>query len=252
MKNKTAKRIGRQKRNVTKQHYLKLRYKNTKVRILLDKVLIFRFFRNLHSRFWGVAGISLMSIGFAICFAIRPDLQKVSTAFSDFGNDVRTAPYFSASVFVGAYGLWRWRNYLARTWKRAMPVTGLITLTIFGLYVTALVPISWNRKVHMYGVILAGISMLATVVFDGLLSRQTRQSREIHWRAIRFCSFFTIIVGGWLTFGSAQLIGWYNVSLLGECMMLLGYLLWVGVKTYQGEGNRSQLSKILKRIVLIG
>ena len=49
----------------------------------------------------------------------------------------------------------------------------------------------------------------------------------------------------------SQLIGWYDVAMLGETSMLLGYLLWVGVKTYQGEGNRSQLSKSLKRIVLI-
>lgn len=231
--------------------YFRVNYKNQKIRLLLDKVLIFRFFSNLHGRFWGVAGISMMILGFTACFAIRPDLRHISTAFSDFGNDVRTAPYFAGSVFVGAYGMWRWRNYLARTWKRAMPVTGLITFTIFGLYIVALVPISWNSPIHMFGMILTGISMLATVVFDGLLSKPSKRSQLIPWRTVRFSSFFLIVIGGWLTFGSSQFVGWYDIALLGECLMLLGYLLWVGVKTYQGEGNRSQLSKSLHCIVLI-
>jgi hypothetical protein len=233
------------------RHYLHFRYKNQTVRVLLDKVLIFRFLRGLHSRFWGIAGISMMSIGFAVCFAIRPDLRDISTAFSDFGNDVRTAPYFAGSVFVGAYGMWRWRNYLARTWKRAMPVTGLLTLTILGLYVVALMPLSWNSQIHMGGMILAGVSMLATVVADGLLSKPSPRNSRMHWRAVRLTSFTTIVIGGWLTFGSSELAGWYDVALLGESLMLLGYLLWVGVKTYHGEGSRSQLSKALKRIVLI-
>ena len=239
------------KRKTKKQQkYLNIRYKNQTVRLLMDKVLIFQFFAKLHGRFWGVAGISMMSIGFAVCFAIRPDLRDISTAFSDFGNDVRTAPYFAGSVFIGAYGMWRWRNYLARTWKRTRPVTGLISLTILGLYIVALMPISWNSRIHMGGMILTGFSMLATVVFDELLSKSSRRG-HFPWRTIRITSFLLIVAGGWLTFGSADLVGWYNVALLGEAMMLLGYLLWVGVKTYQGEGNRSQLSKSLHKIVLI-
>lgn len=235
----------------SKKRYLNLRFKRQKIRVLMDRVLIFRFFQKLHGRFWGITAISLMSIGFAICFAIRPDLRDISTAFSDFGNDVRTAPYFAGSVFLGAYGLWRWRNYLARTWKRSMPVTGLVTLTIIGLYVVALVPLSWNSRVHMAGMVLTGISMLATVVFDGLLSKPRRQDNPLLWRIIRATSFLTIVIGGWLTFGSAQLVGWYHVALLGESLMLLGYLLWVSMKTYQGEGNRSELSKALRKIVLV-
>lgn len=234
----------------SKKRYLNFRYKRQKIRVLMDRVLIFRFFQKLHGRFWGITAISLMSIGFAICFAIRPDLLHISTAFSDFGNDVRTAPYFAGSVFLGAYGLWRWRNYLARTWKRAMPVTGLITLTIVGLYIVALVPLSWNNRLHMAGMVLTGISMLATVVFDGLLSKPGRRSSRIYWRFIRAASFTTIVIGGWLTFGSAELIGWYHVALLGESLMLLGYLLWVSMKTYQGEGNRSVLSNAIRKIVL--
>jgi hypothetical protein len=33
--------------------------------------------------------------------------------------------------------------------------------------------------------------------------------------------------------------------------MVVGYLIWVSLKTYQGEDPRSALSKILKRIVLV-
>jgi hypothetical protein len=239
------------KRRKQPKRYINLKFGSQKIRVLLDKVLIFRFFRNLHGRFWGVTGISLMCLGFTVCFMIRPDLVAISTAFSDFGNDVRTAPYFAGSVFIGAYGMWRWRNYLSRTWKRAMPVTGLITLTVFGLYIVALVPISWNNRLHMFGMVLTGVTMLLTVVFDGLLSIPSKRVRHLHWRAIRIISFCAIMLGGFITFGSAQLVGWYNLALIGECLMLLGYLTWVGFKTYQGEGNRSQLSKTLKSIVLI-
>lgn len=239
------------KRKKQKTKYLQFSFRNQNFRVLLDKVLIFRLFKTLHGRFWGITGISLMIVGFSVCFLIRPDLLIVSTAFSDFGTDVRTSPYFAGSVFIGAYGIWRWRNYLARTWKRAMPVTGLLTMTILGLYAVALVPISWNNRLHMAGMILAGISMLLTVVVDGLLSKPTRTGRKIHWRLIRLSSFTLILIGGWLTFGSAELIGLYDLALLGETLMLLGYLMWVGLKTYQGEGNRSQLSRSLKKIVLI-
>jgi hypothetical protein len=235
----------------SKNKSLNFTYKNQKIRVLLDKVLVFRLLRSVHGRFWGITGITFMILGFAICFMIRPDLRDISTALSEFGNDVKTAPYFAGAVFVGAYGMWRWRNYLARTWKRAMPVTGLLTLTIFGLYVVALVPISWNSEIHMAGLMLAGFSMLATVLADGLLSKPSRRVNRPMWRIVRIVSFGTIVIGGWLTFGSARAIGWYSVALLGESLMLLGYLLWVGFKTYQGEGNRSQLSKSLRKIVLI-
>lgn len=231
--------------------YLHITYKKMRVRVLIDKVLIFRLFRSLNGRFWGVAGISMMSFGFWICFLIRPDLYSISTAFSDFGDDVRTSPYFAGSVFLGAYGMWRWRNYLSRTWKRARPFTGLITLTILGLYIVALVPLSWNSRVHMAGMVLAGISMLLTVLADGLLTKQSARGHGSIWRTIRVTSLLSITVGGWLTIGSADIIGWYNVSLLGEIMMLLGYLLWVGFKTYQGEGRRTNLSRLLHKFVLI-
>lgn len=223
-----------------------------KIRLIVDNVLVFRFLRSLHGRFWGIAGISFMVMGFTICFIIRPDLLTISTAFSDFGTDVRTSPYFAASVFVAAYGMWRWRNYLARTWKRTVPVTGLLSVTILGFYVVALVPLSWNNKVHMAGMIVAGISMVLTVLIDGILSKPARKGTRIQWRSVRAVSLLLILSGGWLTFGSSELVGWYSVSLLGETCMLLGYLLWVSVKTYHGEGNRTQLSKVMHKFIQIG
>ncbi|MDB5186321.1 MAG: hypothetical protein JWL85_844 [Candidatus Saccharibacteria bacterium] len=234
--------------------YLNFTYKKKRVRVILDNVLIFRFIRNLHGRFWGLAGINFMIVGFTICFLIRPDLFRISTPISDFGNDVRTAPYFAGSVFFAAYGLWRWRNYLSRTWKRTMPITGLISVTIIGLYLVALMPISWEPwpyRIHIIGLTLAGVSMLATVVLDGLLTKAKANRHVVKWRLIRFISVVLIVLGGWLTLGSTKILEWYQVSLLGECLMLAGYALWIGLKTYEGEGNRTILARTLKRIVLI-
>lgn len=229
-------------------------YKQHRVLVLLDKVLIFRFIRNLHGRFWGLAGISVMLVGFSVCFAIRPDMINVATPFSNFGNDTRTAPYFAGSVFFAAYGMWRWRNYLTRTWKHTRPVTGLITLTVIGLYLVALMPVSWRPVpfyVHMFGVCLAGASMLATVILDGLLTK-TRDSRyAVRWRFIRLVSVVLILVGGFITLASTELLAWYQLSLLGESLLIAGYFLWISLKTYQGEGNRTVLSRILKKVVLI-
>lgn len=238
----------------TKPKTVNLTIKHRRVRILLDKVLFLQFLRNLHGRFWGLAGISMMLFGFSVCFAIRPDMVSTSTAFSDFGNDVRTAPYFAGSVFFAAYGMWRWQKYLSRTWKRGRPVTGLISLTVFGLYLIALMPVSWTPwpyRVHMFGVILAGASMLATVVLDGLLTK-IRPRRSLNtWRLVRFVAIIMIIGGGWITFGSTHVIGWYDIALVGEGLLLGGYLLWIVQKTYLGEGNRTVLAKIARKIVLI-
>jgi len=225
-----------------------------RIRVILDKVLIFRFLRNVHGRFWGLAAINVLIIGFSICFLIRPDLLQVNAAFSDFGTDVRTAPYFAGAVFFGAYGLWRWRNYLSRTWKRNMPILGFLTLTIFGLYLVALMPIAWKPwpyRVHLFGISLVGVSMVLTVVFDGLLTR-TRTGRNAgQWRFLRLISFMLIVVGGWLTLGSIPSLQWYHLALVGELMMLAGYGLWIGFKTYQGEGARSAIGRLLKNFVLI-
>lgn len=240
--------------NKETQKYWILRFKKRRFRVLLDKVLLFNFIRRLRGRFWGIAAVAGLAVGFSICFIIRPDMLATSTAFSDFGNDVRTAPYFAGSVFFAAYGLWRWRNYLSHTWQRKMPVTGLVTLTFLGLYLVALMPISWKPYAyyaHIFGISLAGLSMLATVVIDGFLSRTKRRKSFIMWRVARVVSFFAIIAGGWLTFGSTEFMGWYQVSLIGETLLIGGYALWIIVRTYQGEGGRTVLSKFLKDFVLI-
>lgn len=229
-------------------------YRKHHILVLLDKVLLFRFVKNLHGRFWGVTGISVMLAGFTVCFAIRPEMIHISTAFSDFGNDIRTAPYFAGSVFFAAYGIWRWRNYLYRTWKRTMPVTGLVTLTIVGLYLVALMPVSWRPipfYIHMFGVTLAGASMLATVIIDSLLTKVPDRKHANIWRLARFVSFVLIISGSLLTAGSTEVLGWFHVALLGESLLLAGYFIWIALKTFEGEGNRTILSRILKKMVFI-
>jgi hypothetical protein len=228
-------------------------YKQRHIQVLLDKVLIFRLIKNLHGRFWGLAGILGMLAGFTVCMLIRRDMIHPSTAFSDFGSDIRTAPYFAGSVFFGAYGMWRWRNYLYRTWKRSMPVTGLITLTVLGLYLVALMPVSWwpiPHYIHIFGVGLAGISMTATVVVDGLLTK-SRGWFAPYWRFVRLLSFLLIVVGGVITAGSTDMLGWYNLALVGESLLISGYLLWIVLKTYEGEGNRTVLARILKKLIFI-
>jgi hypothetical protein len=231
-----------------------LRYGKKTIHFILDKVLIFRLMRSLRGRFWGVAGLGIMILGFSVCFAIRPDMRSWSTAFSDFGSDVKTAPYLAASLFFGAYGLWRWRNYLRRTLKRSRPIITFVDLTVLGLYIAALMPVAWEPwpyRIHMFGVTMAGLAAAATVVADTALSKIRPSKSLFWWRALRFIAFVLIIVGGYITFGSATIINWYEYALLGEVMILAGYGLWIVDKTYRGEGTRSQLSKALHKVVLI-
>ena len=254
LKHKHSPMAARRKKSPVRS--VRFTFRQRHIQVLLDKVLLFKFIRSLHGRFWGIAGISVMLIGFTVCFLIRPDLVRLSTAFSDFGSDIRTAPYFAGSVFFAAYGLWRWRNYLARTWHRTLPVTSLITLTVLGLYLVALMPVSWRtipHYIHMFGMSLAGISMLATVVIDGLLTKtQSGKSKTTHsWRLVRFSSFVLIVAGGFLTLGSTDLVAWFHLSLLGETLMLAGYYIWIVLRTYLGEGNSTALSKILKKMIFV-
>lgn len=223
------------------------------VRLISDKVVIFNMMNKLHGRFWGIAGLSIMVLGLVVCLIIRPDMIAWSTAFSEFGRDVRTAPYLAVSLFFGAYGLWRWRRYLQRTLKHSRPIISLLGLTVTGFYLAALMPIAWEPwpyRLHVFGVALAGVGMAATVVVDTLLTR-TRKNSGTSWRLIRLLSFVMITIGGYVTYGSNSKVGWYELSLLGELLMFLGYGLWVVDKTYRGEGARSQLSKILGRVVII-
>lgn len=222
--------------------------------LLADKVIIFRLMRDLHGRFWGIAGLSIMLLGLLVCLLVRPDMVKWQTAFSDFGRDVRTAPYLAVSLFFGAYGLWRWRNYLRRTLKHARPVTTLLGLTVTGFYLAALMPIAWEPwpyRLHVFGVVLAGAGMAATVVVDTALTRTRRKKGMILWRFMRLVSFLMIIIGGYITLGSNSRVQWFELALLGELMMFTGYGIWVIDKTYRGEGSRSTLSKILHKLVLI-
>lgn len=224
------------------------------IRFIGDKVILFKVLRKLHGRFWGVASLLIMISLICICFLIRPDMLEVSVPISDFGRDVRTVPYFTAALFFGAYGLWRWRNYLRRTLRHSRPVTGLVTLTVIGLYIAALFPVAWEPwpyRIHMFGVILFGASMAATVVVDTLLTKTKKKKNVGLWRFFRLVSFLLIVVGGYITFGSAEVINWYELSLLGELMMLAGYAIWITDKTYRGEGSRSKLSKLFKGFVLV-
>ncbi len=238
----------------SKNKYIKLSFRKRNVKLLLDKVLIFRFIRQLHGRFWGVAAVTGLTIGLTVCFLIRPDMFVITTAFSDFGNDIRTAPYFSGAVFFAAYGLWRWRNYVARTLKHSTTFYYLISLTILGLYLVALMPVSWKPwpyRIHIFGFTLVGLTIMAIVVTDGLISKTRRTKHTKTWQLLRITSILLILVGGALTFGSVPAIGWFDVSLLGETMMLGGYALWIYFKTYLGEGAQSQLSKLARKIGLI-
>lgn len=222
--------------------------------VIADKVLFFKLLQNLHGRFWGIAAVWGMILGMTICFLIQPDKLLLSTAFSDFGNDVRTAPYFSGTMFFAAYGLWRWRNYLTLNLKRSGVVLILVTCTIIGLYLVALMPVSWQPwpyRIHFFGVVLAGSSMAATVVADGVLTK-TAHSKHENWnRIVRMLAVLIILIGGFLTFMSSTAIAKLHVALLGETLILAGYSIWVYVKTIQGEGSRSRLSKLLQKVIVI-
>ncbi len=234
--------------------YYTIRYGKRSIGLLIDKVIIFRLMRRLHGRFWGVAGVLIMGFFLSVCFAIRPDMLDWSTAFSDFGKDPRTAAYLAAALFFGAYGLWRWREYLRRTLKHARPVTGLIYMTILGLYIAALFPVAWSGwpyRMHFIGVVIFGISMAMTVVVDTLLTRTRKKKGAWLWQFFRLLSFMLIVIGGYVTFGSAEVINWYELSLLGELLMFVGFTIWIVDKTYRGEGGRSRLSRLLHGLVLI-
>lgn len=225
-----------------------------KLKFYWDDVLLFRLIKNLHGRFWGVASIIIMTGGLTICFIIRPDLLQASTAFSDFGDDVRTAPYFTGAMFFSAYGLWRWRGYLARTIKHPHPILALMMLTIIGLSLVALVPIGWDSwlyYVHIFGMALIAISGSATVVFDILLSKTRRKHNAYKTRLIKLIAFVLMITGSWVTVASTEALNYMNYSFWGEFMMFLGYAIWIIIKTYQGEEPRSALSRLLNRVVLI-
>lgn len=237
-----------------KTKYLQIKYKKRRVKLLIDRILIFRLIRQLHGRFWGIAAVSGLSLGLFVCFLIRPDMLRIDTAFSDFGNDVRTAPYFAGTMFFAAYGLWRWRNYVIRTLKHSSQYYYLLTFTILGLYTVALMPVSWQPwpyRLHLVGFGVAGVSIALTVLLDGLMSKTRKTKHTRTWQLIRATSFLLILAGGILTFGSVPAIGWYDVTLLGEIMMLTGYSLWIYFKTFLGEGAYSKISILIRKAGLV-
>ena len=95
----------------------KFKIKSKKIQLVADKLLLLKLFKKLNGRFWGIYGLLMFVVFMAICFIILPEYRDVSTAFSDFGTDIRTAPFFTAGLFFAGYGLWRWRNYLAKSSK---------------------------------------------------------------------------------------------------------------------------------------
>jgi hypothetical protein len=237
-----------------KKKRISFSYGEKTIQIIVDKFLIFNFFKKLHNRFWGIAAIIGLCIGLAVCFIIEPDLLVVSTAFSDFSKSVNTAPYFAGACFFAAYALWRWRNYLNRTVKRPQPISTFLSLTVIALYIVALTPLSlkpWPYIIHIFGVTLLSLSLALTVIFDLLLTKTRRNQNANSIRLVKLFSFFLIVIGVWLSLGSLEFIHWYNVMLLGESTMLLGYAIWIIIKTYQGEEPRSRLNRLISKFVVI-
>ncbi len=233
----------------------KLRIKSKKIQVVTDKVLLLRLMRRLHGRFWGIFGLVMLELGLIICFLIRPELRLLSTAFSDFGTDTQTAPFFIGGVFAAAYGMWRWRDYVSRTFKNPGIITLLITIIIIGLYLIVFMPVGINETIdelHYLGFGIAGTGMAATVLVD-LLLRKSKKGRGFRkWQIIRLISLGLILIGLTITLLSADRFNFdMEISLVGESMLLVGFGVWVVVKTYQGDGARSNVSKLLNKILII-
>lgn len=236
-----------------KQYKIKL--KSRKIQVVADKVLLLRMMRRLHGRFWGIFGLIMLELGLLICFILRPELRSLSTAFSDFGTDIQTAPFFIGGVFAAAYGLWRWRNYVSRTFKNPGIITLLITTIIVGLYMIVFMPVGINDtidRLHYLGFGIAGLGMASTVLAD-LILRKTKKGKGFRkWQAIRLVSLGFILIGLTITLLSAERFDFnMDISLVGESMLLVGFGIWVITKTYQGEGARSNISKLINKILII-
>lgn len=218
----------------------------------VDKVLIFRFFKLLHGRFWGFGAIVAIILCAVIGYLIRPDLLRVDGALSELGTDVRTAPFFAGSMFFAAYSLWRWRIYVKHTLKSTKPELPLLNLTILGLYMIALMPITWDvwpHRLHNIGVAITGLSMSATVLADSILSRTKKSKKAKYWRIAKLASFLFIMVGATITALSLEEINKLQLMLLGEGLMFLGYANWVVLKTYIGESPRSTIGRIVNKLL---
>jgi hypothetical protein len=230
-------------------------FRSRKIQVILDKLLLLRLFKRIHGRYWGVFGLMILLLLLGICYAIARDTVDWSFAISVFGTDSRTAPYFTAGLFFGAYGLWRWRNYLNRTTLNPGVLTILITLTIVGLYLVAFMPLGWTHTVetiHYFGFALVGISMVLTVLADFILTKTRKSKNQRKWQIVRIISIITILTGLVITLLSTSRMDFIlNIALIGELMVLIGYAIWIITKTYQGEGRKTGVSKLLNKLVII-
>lgn len=234
----------------------KFKIRSKKIQVVLDKILLIKLMRKLNGRFWGVFGLLVLDSMLLLCFYIQPELQSISTAFSDFGTYAKTAPYFTVGLLAGAYGLWRWRNYLSKASTRPGLVTLFLSFIIFGLYVVALTPLGINETVdtlHYIGFAFAGAGMIMTVTADTFLTRVKKNRRnKTAWQLYRFLNILLIIFGMTVTMLSADRFGDpLQLSLLGETLILVGFSNWVIDRTYQGEGVQSGFSKALDKVLII-
>lgn len=230
-------------------------FRSRKIQVIVDKLLLLQFLRRIHGRYWGVFGLFALSVMLSVCFLIRNEPIDWTMMISKFGTDTKTIPYFTAGLFIGAYGLWRWRNYLNRTTTSPGVVTTLITLTIVGLYLVAFMPLGWTHTVetlHYFGFALAGISMALTVLADIALLKTRKSKNQRKWQFIRMISMILIVSGLIITLlSSNRMDNILTIALVGELCILLGYAIWIITKTYQGEGRKTGASKILNKLVII-
>ena len=197
----------------------------------------------------GFISSGLLSV--TICYLIQPSFLGLNIPLSDFGTDIRTAPYFAGGMFFAAYSLWRWRKYLTLTLKNPRPVIPLLSTTILGCYLVALMPVTWEvwpQKIHYFGVGLIGASMAATVVFDSFLSKIHKSSNLTLWRLNKSLSLVFIVFGSIITFLSLKAVAFLQLVLVGEAFIFFGYSLWIVTKIYAGEGPRSAIGKIVKKL----
>ncbi len=222
--------------------------------VTTDKLLLIDAMRSLQGRFWGITGIYALILGLSICYVILPENLNASAAFSDFALDTRTSPYFTASILFAAYGMWRWRNYLVSTFQKPGLITLLLTFTMLGMYIVAFAPLGWNDTVfiiHSAGFALVGTSMALTVISDLLFRKITSTTHLRAWQLIRLLSVSLIVSGGFLTAFSTRLYDVFSLTLVGETLLLLGYFIWIIVKTYQGEGSQSSISRAASKVISI-
>jgi len=128
----------------------------------------------------------------------------------------------------------------------------MITLTILGLVIVTFMPLDWTHKVteiHYTGFLIAGLSMMGTVIVDMLLYKTLDNKHKRHWQALRLVSVLLILVGLMVTtLSSVPFNEILKLGLVGEISILVGYTTWVFIKTYQGDCPDSVLSGFLNKI----